>query len=285
MRSFLKKSRQRLWSVLILCLAALLPIEAHTQGPSREADKAEGIQRVLGQRKFELERAGNTPGKPFCEEFLRDFSRLKNIVLIEPDVKADSYDDAVWLPYRSRCTNMASELFDSYHCEPRNAEIIEQFPKEERDDLYRSSCRHYRGATKFKHYLVDINNSPKDGKEHVFYYERSRGPLNGPAAQQHYANGGYSVIDFDRCEFKGFAEAHDPYEDSQPPRLLQNQSGIIKYKGKHYIFDLSELITIESDLKKPNFRLHLSGYAKFGREAVPRLGPLCVYGTPITQPK
>lgn len=267
--------------MLALFLVAMLPMEGRTQASLSEADKAQAVQRILEKRKFEI--SATKQGREFCEGFLNDFRRLKSIELIEPDVTADSYDDPVWQPYRRRCTNMASELFDAYQCEARNFEIIQQMPKEEREDLYKSSCAHYRGITRFKHYLVDINNNPRDGREHVFYYERSRGPLNKPGAQQFYASGQYSVIDLDRCELKGAVVAHDPYEDSQPVRRLQNYSGIIRYKGKHYVFDLFEPITIESDPKNPSFRLRLDGYAKFGREVRPRLGPLCAYTSLITK--
>jgi len=273
--------------ILIASFGLVLPLEVLAQAPEREADKAEGIQRALGQRSFELQVMAPSSGREFFSAFLQDFQRLKNTELVEPDARSDRYDDPVWEPFRRRCTNVASELFDSYHCEPRNAEFIEQLPKEQRDELYRSSCEHYRGTTKFKHYRVDINNNPGDGNEDVFYHERSRGPLNRPGAQQYYASGAYSVIDFERCELKGRAEAHDPFEDSQPPRRLQNYSGVIKYRGKHYIFDLFELLGfgLGYDPKKPEFYMTLNGYAKFEQGAAPRLGPLCTYGTATTKRK
>lgn len=86
------------------------------------------------------------------------------------------------------------------------------------------------------------------------------------------------MFDLDRCELKGGAEAHDPYEDSQPPRRLQNYNGIIRYAGKHDIFDLYELIGIDTDPNNPHHYLLLSGYSRIG-QAKPRLVPLCSYST------
>jgi hypothetical protein len=112
----------RIVSALVLCLLALLPIEGRTQEPPREAHKAEGVKRTLGRRTFEIRTWSGSA--QFCQQFLDDFRRLNDVELIAPDLEADSYDDPAWQPFRRRCSNVASEFFDSYKCEPRNAEII-----------------------------------------------------------------------------------------------------------------------------------------------------------------
>ncbi len=184
----------------------------------------------------------------------------------------------MWRPHRGRCTNLASEFFDSYHCEPKIAESIERLPKDQRDSQYKSSCRHYRGTANFKHYLVDINNNSKDGKEHVFYYERAQGPLNRPDAKLNYANGGYRVIDFDRCELKGGSPTNDPYSYFYK-RPLENYNGIIRYRGKHYIFDLADLDGSDRNPDNPNYGLRLDSYGTYSRKVEPRLGPICAFST------
>jgi len=254
--------------MLVLCLVAILPIKGRTQAPQREVDKAEGIKRILVKRKFQMTSTVRDQNKGFCQAFLQDFGLQRNIEFIEPDAKADSYDDPAWQPYRGRCTNLASELFDSYQCEPKIAQAIEQLPQDQRDSQYRSSCQHYRGTANFKHYLVDINNNPKDGKEHVFYYERAQGPLNMPNAQLIYGNGGYSVIDLDRCELKGGSRTNDPYSYFHK-RPLETYNGIIKYKGRHYIFDLADL----------DGTLRLDRYGTYSPRVEPRLGPVCAFST------
>lgn len=263
---------------LVLCLATMLPIEGQTQTPQREADKAEAIKRIMAKREFEMRPVVSKQNKAFCEGFLEDFRLQKNVEFIEPDTKSDSYDDPVWQPFRSRCTNLASELFDSYQCEPKIAESIEKMPKEQRDSHYRSECRHYRGTANFKHYFVDINNNPKDGKEHVFYYERAQGPLNRPDAKLNFANGGYWVIDLDRCELEGGSPTNDPFSYFYN-RRLDNYNGIIRYKGKHYIFNLSDLDGSDRNPDNPNYRLRLDSYGTYSRKVEPRLGPVCAFGT------
>lgn len=264
--------------MIMLSLLAMLPTEGRTQTLQREADKADGIKRIMAKRKFEMRPVVRKQNIAFCEGFVQDFQAQKNIEFIAPDTKADNYDDPVWQPYRRRCTNLASELFDSYHCEPKIAQSIEALPKEQRDSHYKSSCRHYRGTANFKHYFVDINNNPNDGKEYVFYYERAQGPLNRPDAKLNYANGGYWVIDLDRCELKGGAEAHDPYSYFYK-RPLENYSGIIRYKDRHYVFDFYELEGSDRDPENPNYRLRLDAYGTYSRKVEPRLGPVCAFST------
>jgi len=254
------------WGSSLVGLLAILPSEALSQPPQRETEKIEGIKRVVTNRKFEMTVAVASRNRAFCQSFLHDFLQQKNIEFVEPDARGDRYDDAIWQPYKSRCTNLASEPFDVYQCEPRIAQAIDQLPKGQRDSEYRSSCQHYRGTANFKHYLVDINNNPKDGTENVFYFERVEGPLNVPGAQRIVGNGGYSVIDLDRCELKGASRITDPYSYSDK-RPLENYNGIIKYKGKYYIFDLSDL----------DRTLRLDGYSTYSDQVEPRLGTVCAF--------
>jgi hypothetical protein len=259
-----------------LCLAAMSPIEGRTQGLQREADKAESIKQIMAKRTFEMSPVVRKNSKAFCEAFLLDFRLQKSIEFIEPVAKADSYDNPVWETYRRRCPDVP--IFDSYECEPKIYDAIMAEPPAERQRQWKTACRHYRGTANFKLFLVDINNNAQDGKEHVFYYERAQGPLNRPDAKLNYGNGGYSVVDLDRCELKGGAEAHDPYSYFYQ-RPLENYSGIIRYNDKHYVFDLYELAGRDRDPNNPNYRLHLNGYSTFGRETTPRLGPICTYST------
>lgn len=250
----------------------MLPIEGRTQG-QREADKAERIKQIMAKREFfESTRLGGTPA--FCRTFIRDFRQQTGIEFVEPDAKADRYDAPVWQPYKTRCASLAAGVFDSYLCEPKIAETIERLPKDQRNAEYKRSCQHYRGTMNFKHFLVDINDNPKDGKEHVFYHEREEGPLNRSGAELNFGNGGYWIVDLDRCELKGGSRTTDPYSYDSYLRPLENYNGIIRYKGKHYIFDLYQG---EDDLKNPSYGLGLDGHARFGEET--RIGPLCLFST------
>jgi len=260
----------------LMISGAVSSLEAADLIGQREADKAEGIKQIMARRKFEMRPVVKEENRAFCQAFLGDFQLQKNIEFIEPDIRTDSYDDPVWQLYRARCPNLG--LFDSYACEPKIAESIERLPKEQREEHYKNSCRNYRGTANFKHYLVDINNNAKDGKEHVFYYERAQGPLNRPDSKLNYANGGYSVIDLDRCELKGGAPTNDPYSYFYK-RPLENHSGIIRYKGKHYIFDLADLDASDRDPDNPIYRLRLDAYGTYSRKVEPRLGPVCAFST------
>jgi hypothetical protein len=273
---------QRVITALLFAALPTLSWAGQAQVPQREADKAEGIKRIMAERTFEMSRVVRKQDKAFCQSFLQDFGHQEHIEFIEPVARADTYDDPVWAPYRGRCPGVP--IFDDYECEPKIYDAIMAQPPEVRQREFKSVCRHYRGTAGFKLFRVDINNNPKDGKEHVFYYERAQGPLNRPDAKLNYRNGGYSVIDLDRCELRGGAEAHDPYSYFYQ-RPMENYSGMIKYKDGHYIFDLFEL---EGADRKPSnlyYVLHLNGYSRFGRDIKPRLGPICDYSTPVLKSK
>jgi len=197
---------------------------------SARGRKAEAIKRILGQRKFRAQAHRDEPGKAFCEEFLYDFSRLRISTWSSLTSKLTAMT-ILLLPYRSAVQTWPRRFFDCYHCEPRNAEIIEQCPKEERDDLYRSSCRHYRGTTKLKHYLVDINNSPKDGKEHVFLLRAFAGASQRPGAQQNYANGGYFWSSTSIAASGRLCRGPRSLRGLPAPSALQNHSGIISTRA------------------------------------------------------
>jgi hypothetical protein len=279
--------RHNLLLAVLLIVASIatqapVPINGQANGPQREADKREHIKRVMAKRNFTAEPVVRTQEKRFCDMFLSDFRVQTNIEFVEPDATADRYDAPVWQPYRSRCT---SAIFESYHCEPHVADEIRRMPNDQRPLHYKTMCQHYRGTANFKHYLVDINDNPKDGQEHIFYHEREEGPLNRPGAQRNFANGGYSIVDLDRCELKGGSPTHDPYSYDSYLRPLANFTAIIRYKQRHYVFHLYELEGSVPDVKNPHYGLRLDGYARFGREPIPRLGPLCLYSTTAgTQP-
>ncbi len=277
-----KRIFQDLTRAVLCLLVTTLPIEGQAQALQREADKAEAIKRIMAERKFQMTSVVGKQNKAFCEGFLQDFRLQKNIEFIEPVAKADSYDDPVWQPYKASCPQL--ELFDRYSCEPKIYDAIMAQPPTERQREFKTACQHFRGTANFKLFLVDINNNPKDGKEHVFYYERAEGPLNRPVSKQIYGNGAYAVFDLDRCEVKRGANVHDPYSYFYK-RPLENYNGIIDYRGRHYIFDLADLDGSDRDPKNPNYRLQVDGHAKFGKETKPRLGPICSYSTIVLKRK
>jgi hypothetical protein len=254
----------------------MLPTEGRTQVTQREADKAKAIKRIMAGRKFDMGPAVAKQSRAFCEVFLRDFRTQANIEYVEPVARADSYDDPVWEPYKRRCSDAV--IFDRYECEPKIYDAIMARPPAERQREWKTTCRHYQGTANFKLFVVDLNNDPKDGKEQVFYYERAQGPLNRPDAKLAYGSGGYRVIDLDRCEVTGGANSHDPYSYFYK-RSLDNYSGIVRYQGKHYVFDLYELDGSDRNPDNPHYRLVLNGYATYSPKIKPKLGTLCSFGT------
>lgn len=250
---------------------------AQAQAPAKsDSENVERIRTIMANRNFETRAYVKHPNKDFCEAFLQDFRQQKGIEHIEPVSKAESYDDPVWQPYKTRCPDL--ELFESYGCLAEDAEYIATLPKGEGVRYRRNVCEHFRGTANFKLYEVDINNDPAGGKEKVFHYERAQGPLNRPDRKVVLGNGKYQIVDLGRCEVVGGSETHDPYSYFYQ-RPLKNYNGIIKYKGKHYIFDLYDLDGSDRDENKHNYTLRLNGYAVDARGSKPRLVPNCSFNT------
>lgn len=165
-------------------------------------------------------------GLEFCKAFFDDFKAQTNIEYIEPIVVADDYNSKELQPYKDQCPDL--ELNKNVMLEPRIADALrrEKVPEEEWD---RHGGRVYYGRSNFKLFKVDINNNSQDGDEYVFYEERYRGEKVADMR-----GGDYRVVDFKKC--KVLAKVIVDQSGDLETRPAYN--GIIKYKGKHYIYDL-----------------------------------------------
>jgi len=86
----------------------------------------------------------------------------------------------------------------------------------------------------FKLYHIDIDNDPRNEKEYVFYGEGKYDPKRKIAG--YYAD--YKLIDLQKCSIRTAKSVSDKV-DAMTKRRTGSLNGIILYKDKYYIFDLT----------------------------------------------
>jgi|GEM_PF-5844113 len=207
---------------------------ASSENKSIEQKKA-AIMKIMSQGTFKARIQDN---KVFCSAFLEDFKQQKNIEYIQPIAEVDNYNDPKLQAYFKKCPNKA---FDKttviYH-----ARTLEEIAQEEQrlgrllseEELKEYGGFEYRATKNFKLYKVNIDNNAKNGDEYVFYAERY-----SKEESTDYDDGGYIIVDLDKCKTDGAVNTKDPF-DYTKNIPLENYNGIIRYKGKYYVFDLYE---------------------------------------------
>lgn len=190
-------------------------------------------------------------GLTFCKAFYDDFRAQKNIEQVEPIVIADDYNSKELQARKGQCPNL--QLNKNVSLEPRIAESLRKAKVPE--DQWDQFGTVYFGVSNFKLFKVDISNTKEDGDEYVFYEERYTGKkfteLRG---------GDYKVVDLNNCKIITRVSVDQGAAPESPPAY----HGIIKYKGRHYIFDLHVA---------GYYVLNLEGYNTKRR----RMMPVCSY--------
>lgn len=175
------------------------------------------LLKLMSNYTFDLEGAGE-----FCRSFCRDFQTQTEMEFVKPVIQTDNFQYPALEEYKKKCPGL--EL---------NATVGDQFGN-----------LHY-GIRHFKLYQVDINNQPADGKEYLFYFDtvvtskEALEALQDPRTrdlQETYGGGTFYWVDFERCEIRGGAPV-DQFGGFSKGAASYN--GIVRYKGKHHIFDLS----------------------------------------------
>lgn len=252
-------------------------VKAGVKNFPKEADKKEGIKRVMAKEQFNTPNIASSAGQDFCGTFLEDFKEMRGMEFVEPIEKSVKYDDPVWNSYKARCPDLG--LFETYDCEPKIADYLDELPQDEQKQAMKASCRHFKCTENFKLFRVDAK-SEGGGVDDVFYCERMHGPLNFqdfPDMERFDTHGGYQLVDLKHCKNKGGAPSHDPYSYSYH-YPLENYNGVIVYKGKHYTFDLSE-VAEEHTLEKIEYILEVWGYARPDSKEQPKFLPKCFFST------
>jgi hypothetical protein len=204
----------------------------------------------------------------WCEAALESFRNQTEVVHIEPITRAERYSDPVFKPWQSRCPNLAMNatlLGYEVARDPADARRLiyaDVTPKGTGEILF--------GTRNFTLYKVDIDNDARNGEEMVFFSERA---YSSRAAVEHhpqlwrppadrnwndilppeeigddfvYYTGSdvarpylpsYNLLDFDRCTIENGLSL-EPRFDHETGRSLPNLSGIVRYQGRYYLYEV-----------------------------------------------
>lgn len=239
---------------------------------AREADKAEGIMKILSNRKFIMMDS-------FCNTFLEDFRQMRGIQFEEAVAKSDRYDDPAWEPYKARCAEVG--MFEDYYCEPRIAEYLAELPESEQHQEMKVACSHYQCTENFKHFRLSLKRDEGNRSEDIFYCERSRGPLNRQGRDPSDTHGGFRAIDLKQCRNRDGVHTNDSYSYTYR-HPLENYNGIVRYKERYYIFNLYETNEILRPPEQKVYALDVYGYVSNEGKQQSVLSPICMFSAAPT---
>lgn len=180
----------------------------------------------------EYESKENKAKDEFCMTFLKDLQDRKDMEFADPIIETDDYNDPKLQSYVGKCPKL--ELNKSVSLEPRwikgkSDKEIEKLA-EELGSYENAWVRH--AYLDFRLYYQDFDNNPKNGREYLYY----SGGWYSPALKQEGSGGEYKIINLNQCKITGSRGVAGPinYPSRQPTK---NFNGILKYKGRYYIYD------------------------------------------------
>ena len=166
----------------------------------------------------------------FCRQFFEDFQTQKDMVHVQPIIKADRYDDPALAAFMGKCPTV--RWIGALPDDDPEGYALNTRPRGQAGN--RSV-----GTAHFRLYKVDINNNRKDGEEYVFYSdgfvpEPLPGEEPGPVEELDKTHGQYMIIDFEHCLSLGGMEA-----GRGGTSVVPVYHGIIRYHGRSYLYDLN----------------------------------------------
>lgn len=243
-----------------------------------------------------LERLGirEAGGSDFCQDALYAMRTQEDITYIEPVARADRYDDPVFKPWQDRCPALAlNEVPDFPFGVGRQEKpaILDSTP-----GLSKLDDTHY-GTRNFQLYVVDLDNDPANGAETIFYGEREYSywnavvqmglplvpppgdrnwntilpPQNAPETLD-FGPSTYSLLDLEQCRTSEVAAVMDAYLDKEGPPRQENFTGIVRYKGHNFIYQLW------NDSRYPKLHYSFELLAMHRYQGKPFSLPICLMG-------
>lgn len=206
---------------------------------------------IYAAKKMQLEKT--SPGKKynkkeradreFCSVFLEDLKSGNDIEFVEPIVTTDDYNDPKLQQYFTKCPKLTPNK--TVYWLPHVWRFLQETktPKDEWED---SGTKSY-STLDFKLYQVDFDGNKKNGKEFVFSGECYGGHIK--------------ILDINQCKETDEIQVNatikyntiksigdETYIDENTPcdvnQLTGSKNGVLKYKDKFYIYDLTDTKTI-----------------------------------------
>lgn len=270
--------RLRPFIALAACLLAAGPPAVSEEPPPPEASKAKFIREALRDRPAAkllafVTEDGNDLYRPpewvaWCEQFQSDFVEQHGIEHVEPVAQSQRYDDPVFRPWQERCPLLAFNA--------RGVRRAPELRPGPRGDWVRALPRHmpdgswlldYQYGTRdFKLFQQDFDSAPyDDGSEEVIFFADAyysyweliardeQFPLSLPPPDRNWNDvvpphtvppdmfidiaGEYRFLNLHKCLSKKLVDVSSPYY-SRAKWPISSWHGIIRYRGRYYIFEL-----------------------------------------------
>lgn len=181
--------------------------------------KAESFAKTIeefGKIQFEMEkgRVAESFEEDFFNDFFDDFINGKNIEYVEPILTTDNINNKKLRQYFMNDTGFIEEVITDVVSSPMPIE--------------------YRSEYDYKLYHIDFDHNPENGKEYLFY---SGGYLDvWYGVKQLYINY-YRLLDFEEKKIRDAVSVYKTF-DYIEKKPVNNFNGIIKYKGRYFIYDV-----------------------------------------------
>lgn len=230
------------------------------QNDERKEVDQRAIKEIMANGTF---KAYIQDSQKFCSDFLKDFSQQKNISHIKPIIEVDNYEDKQLQAILRKCPhNEFNITYVIYHPSMMN-ELVEAEKRGEKitsKDMEALGGVRYEATKAFRLFKVNIDNDAANGDEYVLYAE---GYFN--KERNAYLFNTYTVIDLKKCEDDVRAYVGSP-DDIKNKSNAKNYNGIIRYRGRNYIFALLQnegnRLILKKYSKKYNNMIDLCGYRK-----------------------
>ena len=245
-----------LWGFIILsvfCFAA----SGYCAEESKLSDKDKLIK-IFKETVNVSSKLFNNP--PECKLLIADLQENKNYELVEPIVQTDDYKDPKLQYYLGKCSDLPLQRLVLY--EPRLMDFILSLPPDEREKYGQV----WNADGNFKLYRLSSSNMSNDSNNYIFYAGCWHSIKKNKQVQGMPI---YSVIYLQKCKELAHVSIFG-LPNCADNQQSENFSGVIKYKSKYYIFEVSH------DVGSTSY--HLSTY-KLSELATKRyqVNIVCVY--------
>lgn len=175
----------------------------------READKLVFMRKLVREQKFAPPRPEQSfESSEYCQQFFKDFANGVGVEAIEPIARINDENDPRLEKWNRTCENEGTAAEDSF------------------DSLWG------KGGPPYRHYQIELDGNPKNGKEDVFYTDFQKVDEGGIIGQD-----GYWWIDLKQCVVAGGGGYRSNGLTLLPPNTYA-LSLLVKYRGEYLAVSL-----------------------------------------------
>lgn len=210
--------------------------------PATEAEKLRAFQRILNSRKFVVSQMPHAKKEvlAWCSSVLQDLIEGKNVEIIEPDIRAASYDDPALKPFQAQCPQV-----ELHRCEVNHGEAVSY------------------ATRNFQVFQLDLDGRADTPKHFLFYAEDYRIVFGRSACPAKY-----ELWDLKQCVSQDVVLVSDDFRNGY---VYDNHHALVRVRGRIAVLDVHELGVYPT--RHPRYGFNVDAYdLRSGR-----LNPTCLF--------